>query len=67
MFLRWQACQRPQSMNAEPPSLDEVAERQDHRLCFRGEVQETEDLSDVSPRNAQLTGQSSSGCSFATA
>ena len=33
LFLRRQACQRPQRMNAEPPSLDGVAERRDHLLC----------------------------------
>ena len=67
LLLRRQACQRPQRMNAEPPSLDGIAERQDDLLYFRGEVQEAEDLGHVGPRNAQLTGQISSGCSFSTA
>ena len=54
-------------MDAEPPPLEGIAECQYHRLDFRGEVQEAEDLRDVSPRHTQLPGQSSSGYSFATA
>lgn len=53
-------------MNAKPPSVDGAAECKRLLLCFRGEVQEAEDLSDVRPRRTQLMDQGSSGCSVAT-
>lgn len=56
LLLRRQARHRPRRMNAEVLSLDGVAECQHHLLCFRGEDQDTEDLSDVCPRYTQLTG-----------
>ena len=67
MLLRWQTCQQPQRMDAEPPSADGVAECQHHLLCFRGEEQEAEDLSAACPRQTQLSGRGSSGCGFTVA
>ena len=55
LLIHWKVQQRPQSMNAQPLSHDGVTEAQNHGYHLWSEVKQTQDLCDMSPRDAKPT------------